>query len=123
MRSYWMRPLRLLLLLGLLLASLSPFTVADAVANSPDDNSMPIYFKETGFWLQGEFRQYWETSGGLFVHGYPISGVFKEGDLFVQYFERSVFEFHPELRGTEYEVLLRRLGADIVAARAEEAPF
>jgi hypothetical protein len=35
----------------------------------------------------------------------------------MQYFERAVFEFHPDNAGTDYQVLLRRLGAEVVAAR------
>jgi hypothetical protein len=30
----------------------------------------------------------------------------------VQYFERARFEWHPDLSGTPYEVLLGRLGAE-----------
>ena len=38
-----------------------------------------------------------------------------------QYFERQRFEYHDELKGTPYEVLLGRLGADLVAGRTESA--
>jgi hypothetical protein len=34
----------------------------------------------------------------------------------VQYFERAVFEYHPENAGTPYTVLLRLLGADELQA-------
>src|SRR5690606_25326754 len=42
---------------------------------------------------------------------------FTENGLTVQYFERARFEWHPEHRGTEFEVLLGRLGADYAASR------
>jgi hypothetical protein len=32
-----------------------------------------------------------------------------------QYFERAVFEYHPENAGTPYAVLLRRVGAEVLA--------
>jgi hypothetical protein len=35
----------------------------------------------------------------------------------VQYFERNRFEFHPENRGTRYEVLLGLLGNDLARNR------
>src|SRR5215217_1423487 len=58
-------------------------------------------FDETGFSVGGAFRQYWESHGGLAQQGYPISEEFTEIDKdgnqrTVQYFERAVFEFHPE---------------------------
>jgi hypothetical protein len=73
-------------------------------------------FKETGKLLCGKFLQYWLTHGGLPQQGYPISNAFTEvSDLdgkpyTVQYFERAVFELHPEHAGTQYEVLLSQLG-------------
>ncbi|HEX9991284.1 MAG TPA: hypothetical protein VGE45_22710, partial [Chloroflexia bacterium] len=61
-----------------------------------------IYFPETGKRLGGSFREYWQSRGGLMQQGYPISDEFHEkSDLdgktyTVQYFERAVFEWHPE---------------------------
>lgn len=74
------------------------------------------YFPETKHTVQGKFWQYWQSHGGLAQQGYPISDEFQErSDLngktyTVQYFERAVFEFHPENAGTQYEVLLSQLG-------------
>lgn len=74
------------------------------------------YFDVTGHTLRLGFKQYWEAHGGLAVYGYPISEEFAErnpddGTTYtVQYFERARFEFHPEYRGTPYEVLLGLLG-------------
>jgi hypothetical protein len=75
-----------------------------------------VLFPETGKRLGGKFLDYWRTHGGLAQQGYPISDEFIErSDLDgqeyrVQYFERAVFEWHPEYAGTEYEVLLSQLG-------------
>lgn len=116
----WLRTLGLLLVLG---AALTPFGATQAAPSSPDDTLMPRYFPETGFWVQGYFRQYWETRGGLFIFGYPITGVFKQDGFYRQYFQRAVFEYHPELAGTQYQVLLMRLGNIITANRTGEQPF
>jgi TolB protein len=73
-------------------------------------------FKETGKLVCGKFLSYWLTHGGLPQQGYPISNTFTEvSDLdgkpyTVQYFERAVFEWHPENIGSPYEVLLSQLG-------------
>jgi branched-chain amino acid transport system substrate-binding protein len=78
------------------------------------DNAMT--FKETGKALGGKFRKYWETHGGLAQQGFPITNEFTELSILdgkpytVQYFERAVFELHPENAGTEFEVLLTQLG-------------
>lgn len=72
-------------------------------------------FPETGKTIGGLFRQYWETHGGLAIQGYPISEPFTEvsdldGKLYtVQYFQRAVFELHPE-NPAPYNVLLSQLG-------------
>ena len=75
-----------------------------------------IIFKETGKRLGGKFLEYWNKNGGLAQQGFPISDEFMEkndldGKMYrVQYFERAVFELHPENAGTQYEVLLSQLG-------------
>jgi hypothetical protein len=76
-----------------------------------------ISFTETPHTVGGKFRAYWEKNGGLAQQGYPISGEFQEmsgldaGKTYtVQYFERAVFEYHPENAGSPHEVLLAQLG-------------
>ncbi len=74
------------------------------------------YFPQTGHTLRNSFKQFWDTRGGLPIFGYPTSEEFYEvnpddGKTYVvQYFERNRFEYHPEFKGTEYEVLLGLLG-------------
>ncbi|MGI8588193.1 MAG: hypothetical protein ACR2M0_10975 [Chloroflexia bacterium] len=75
----------------------------------------PRFFPETKHTVGGKFRAYWETHGALAQQGYPISDEFTEvSDLnnkpyTVQYFERAVFELHPENQ-SPYDVLLSQLG-------------
>src|SRR5439155_24507773 len=65
--------------------------------------------------LGGLFLAYWRNHGGLAQQGFPISDEFQErSDLdgktyTVQYFERAVFEYHPENKAP-YDVLLSQLG-------------
>jgi hypothetical protein len=79
----------------------------------PSNNSK--FFPETGMTISGIFLDYWQTHGGLAQQGYPISAVMGEksdldGKLYtVQYFERAVFEYHPENR-PPYNILLSQLG-------------
>ena len=78
------------------------------------------YFEPTGHNLRNSFKTYWEQNGGLAIYGYPITEEFEEvsktdGQTYVtQWFERARFEFHPEFKGTQYEVLLGLLGNDVV---------
>jgi glucose/arabinose dehydrogenase len=85
-------------------------------------------FSETKKCLRGAFLNYWFTHGGVSQFGLPITGELAErlGDgktYTVQYTERARFEWHPENRGKESQVLLGRLGADLSASRANEQPF
>jgi phosphate transport system substrate-binding protein len=75
----------------------------------------PLLFKETGKVVGGKFRTYWEGHGGLAQQGYPISNEFQEKNALdgktytVQYFQRAVFELHPENQAP-FDVLLSQLG-------------
>jgi hypothetical protein len=83
-------------------------------SDSPE-TGMCQTFQETGILVCGAFLQYWYAHGGLAQQGYPISASFTEiSDLngqeyTVQYFERAVFEMHPE-NPQPYDVLLSQLG-------------
>jgi len=96
-----------------------PPQAADWFKNDPDRT----FFPATGHTIAYGFRRYWLLHGGLYTFGYPISEEFSErnpdtGQVYtVQYFERARFEYHPENRGTEYEVLLGRLGAQYAASQ------
>ncbi len=84
------------------------------------------YYEETGHNLCGTFLKYWESNGGLPVFGYPITEEYQEVNLdtgetyTVQYFERERFELHPENAGTVYEVLLGRLGNEVLLMQGRD---
>jgi hypothetical protein len=94
--------------------------------NQHVSTSSPHLFTETGHSVGGKFLQYWQTNGGLAQQGYPISDEFQEkSDLdsktyTVQYFERAVFELHPE-NAPPYDVLLSQLGTFRYRAKYAEA--
>src|SRR5438552_1044585 len=73
------------------------------------------HFPETNQTISGRFLRHWESHGGLPQQGYPLSPEFREkSDLngktyTVQYFERAVFEYHPE-NASPNDVLLSQLG-------------
>ncbi len=107
---------------NVLLSQLGTFVYKQRYSNQPapgqkeDTLSGAITFPETGKRLGGKFLQYWQQHGGIAQQGYPISEEFTEVSQLdgkpytVQYFERAVFEYHPENAGTPYEVLLSQLG-------------
>jgi hypothetical protein len=91
------------------------------------------YFRETGHYACDDFVFYWREHGldmgdpgisyreSLALFGYPLSEPFQatnsDGDtVWTQYFERAVFELHPE-NLAPHRVLLRRLGAEELAGR------
>jgi acetyl esterase/lipase len=95
-------------------------------APSQVPNAAPgsMLFPEAGKQVGGMFLEYWKANGGVARQGYPISEEFKEvspvdGKSYtVQYFERAVFEYHPENR-PPYQVLLSPLGTLRYNARHE----
>jgi hypothetical protein len=78
-------------------------------------------FSETGQALSDAFLTFWDRHGGLPIFGYPLSPRASERNAdtgerhATQYLERQRFEYHAELAGTPYEVLLGRLGAEDAA--------
>lgn len=115
------RGLALLLALALLSANLA--SVAAQSAQQTDDC---MYYEETGHNLCGVFLDFWNNNGGLPVFGYPITEAFDEVNLdtgntyTVQYFERERLEHHPNLAGSDYEVLLGRLGNEVLLAQGRD---
>jgi len=75
----------------------------------------PLAFPQTGHSIGGGFRDYWEAHGGLAQYGYPLTDEFAETSAIdgktynVQYFERAVFEYHPEAP-PGFKILLSLLG-------------
>ena len=75
------------------------------------------HYPETGHYLSFTFRDFWEGNGELPVFGYPLTEEYEERGFTSQFTERQRFEWHPENTGTPYEVLLGRLGDELLAAQ------
>jgi hypothetical protein len=100
------------------------------VSNEPTTNTSCEYAEPSSHYLCSAFRDFWHSHGldfgdagtsyreSLALFGYPISEAFVDPDtgFLTQYFERAVFEFHPE-NVVPYQVQLTRLGADRLAVR------
>jgi hypothetical protein len=78
------------------------------------------FFPETGHNIGLKIKRFYDTHGGLDIFGLPLTEVFQEDGLQVQYFERARFELHPELP-PEFNVSLSRLGAYFTQYRTEPA--
>jgi hypothetical protein len=84
-------------------------------------------FPESGKRLGGTFLRHWQANGGLHTFGYPVTDEVDEvsdlnGKTYrMQYFERAVFELHPE-NAPPYEVLLSNLGALRLRAISRVSP-
>jgi hypothetical protein len=80
-------------------------------------------FEQTGKRVCGLFLTYWRQNGGLAQQGFPLTDLFMEtnptdGKQYpTQYFERARFEYHAELAGTPYVVLLGLLGREQFLAK------
>ena len=111
----------LLSLLGVFLYR-QKYGTTGAPDQQPDLDTGSQLFAQTGHRLGGKFLDYWNSHGGLAQQGYPISDEFTEksdldGKTYqVQYFERAVFEYHPENQAP-YDVLLSQLGTFRYKAR------
>jgi cell wall-associated NlpC family hydrolase len=92
-------------------------TTASSTLNSDKTPAPVSTASPTGHEVAARFQSFYDQSGGLPVFGYALSGPVLENNLFVQYFERQRFEWHPENAGTPYEVLLGRLGFDTAQAQ------
>jgi len=84
-------------------------------------------FAQTGKQVCGRFLEYWRANGGLAQQGLALSEEMQEksdidGKTYkVQYFERAVFEYHPENQ-RPYDVLLSLLGREKYALRYPNGP-
>jgi hypothetical protein len=106
------------------LAALALLSLTLLIAAHPT-HATSRHFPETNQSVTGRFLQYWESHGGLAQQGFPISPEFREkSDLngksyTVQYFERAVFEYHPE-NEPPHDVLLSQLGTFVYKQKYPE---
>jgi hypothetical protein len=101
------------LLLSALLLSAAP---------APAQAQSRIYFPQTGQFLGGAFRSYWERNGGVEIFGYPISPEFvqnRDGRV-AQWFERARFELN--VVNGQAVISLGLVGREYLAATGQGFP-
>ncbi|HUZ03353.1 MAG TPA: L,D-transpeptidase [Thermomicrobiaceae bacterium] len=106
----------------LVLASLMPSTVAAAAAAPPvpyDTGPSAVFFPQTGHSLGLGFLDYWRANGDVTAFGYPVTEEFQQNGITVQYFQRAVFEYHPEADPAN-RVQVRLLGSLAAPAAAND---
>lgn len=78
-----------------------------------------LYVAETGQYLHGTFRLFYERNGGYPIFGNPLTPMISENGLRVQYFERARFEV-PIGHDEQERVMLGRLGAHAIEMLSAE---
>lgn len=104
-------------LAGIIVVSLAALMIPVALVRAAPPAA--VYFPQTGHQVAAPFLNYWRTTGGLPVYGYPLTEAMTEtledGKSYtVQYFERARMEQHPELPEPN-TVLLGQLGRAMAA--------
>src|SRR6266496_6773739 len=110
-------------------SSAAPHSPGEVPATLPPFTSQDC--QETQHAAMNSFASFWRrTPNALFVLGFPISEPFIEesftnpGEYYrVQYFERAVLEEHPENYGSQYYILGRLMGNQIIKGREGEPSF
>lgn len=114
-----------LTLIGMLLFGVASYAAGEHRLLSPSSLAAADdcqTFPQTGKTICGDFLKYWQDHGSLAQQGYPVSDVFDEKSETdgithkVQYFERAVFEAHPENQPPN-NVLLSLLGSQKYKAK------
>lgn len=105
-------------LLGDILTSGRDFPKATPVVTTANQR----YFPETGHVVSGAFLRFFNARGGLDIFGYPISEVIQENGKTVQYFQRSRFEYDPQLPA-QYQITLGLLGEELGARVGPRGQF
>ena len=84
------------------------------------------YFSETSHNLCEPFESFWNGNGGLPVFGFPkteaeqLVNIDLNQEFLTQYFERERLEHHPANAGSPYEILLGRLGAEVLSLQSRD---
>jgi len=102
--------IRTLAILVLLVCLAYPSSISAQTATPQS----PLYFPQTGHTVQSPFLSFFNASGGVARHGYPITESFADpqSGLLVQYFQKSRMEWHPG-NPDPYKVLLGLLGEQL----------
>lgn len=121
-RSWWLPILIALAIVSLAGATLGIPTTRAALPGKVGPDR--VYFPQTGHYVGYAFLDYWRTHGETDILGYPLTDELEDPDTgrTIQYFERAVFEWHPEL-GPDWNVQLQLLGVASASGRTDTEPF
>jgi hypothetical protein len=105
-----LRPLVCLLTVLAALAPVPAFAAATpqapTAASAAKVGAAPLrFFPETGHTLGGNFRDFFETHGGLDSFGFPRTEPVLENGFQVQYFQRARMEWHPDSSQVQLSLL------------------
>lgn len=83
-------------ILGLTAASANPRQLprTRAATDVTTPSGGVLYISETGHYLHGTFRLFYEQNGGHEIFGNPLTPIITDGGLRVQYFEKHVLKYH-----------------------------
>lgn len=95
------------------------FAVVMPASRANTQSGAPVLFPQTGHTLGYNFRLAYDALGGQLLFGLPLTEVFIEEGMPVQYFERVRLEWHADIR----QAMISNLGQRLTANRANEAPF
>jgi hypothetical protein len=112
--------LAVLALVGTLSWPAAPSQAAPVLLPDTTPGTAFAYFPETGHNVGLAIKRFYDAHGGLEIFGLPLTEVFVEDGIQVQYFERARFELHPELP-PEFYVSLTLLGRIFTEGRPEPA--
>lgn len=102
--------LALLAFLASFASVIYPAEAAPALTAPPEAPRNFRYVEATGHSIIGAVLRVYDRTGGEIRHGKPLSELVRQKNRYVQYFERSIFEFWPEYSGTGQEVVILPLG-------------
>ncbi len=97
----------------------SYYNLKSKIQNPKSDEGR--YYEATGYTLAPQFIDFYDNHGGVPLFGYPVSEARMEGGYLVQWTERQRLEWHPEHKGSQYEVLLGLLGRELTRGFAGPA--
>jgi len=99
-------------LLQLDLARSKAFPKVEPFENTSDR----VYFAQTGHSVQGGFLNFFKQHGGVDIFGYPMSEETIDGNLRIQYFQRTRLEYHVS-GGSQGNLDIANVGDEYLAAR------
>lgn len=109
----------IVVLVGLVFALSAIVSGASSGLAYPMQGPQSVFFPQTGHTLSNGFLNYWQSNGGVATFGYPITQEISQNGLTVQYFERAVFEYHPNAP-VEQQVQLRLLGTALAPSLEQQ---